>query len=44
MQNRRQSVIDEVEEQVRRVSNVEQNVNTMRASMERVEAMMMHMA
>ena len=36
-----QSTIDEVEEQARRLSNVEHNVDTMRAAMER---MMMHMA
>ena len=35
--------IDEVEEQARRFFNVEQNIDTMRAVMERVEAMMMHM-
>ena len=29
---------------MRRLSNVEHNVDTMRAAMERVEAMIMHMA
>ena len=38
------SVIDEIDEQVKRLSNVEHNVDTMRATMERAEAMMMHMA
>ena len=38
------SAIDEVEEQARWLSDVEHNVDTMRAAMERVEAMMMHMA
>ena len=33
-----------VEEQARQLSNVEQNIDTMWATMERVEAMMMHMA
>ena len=42
--NGRHSTINEVEEQARRLSNVEQNVDTMRAVMELVEAMMMHMA
>ena len=42
--NGRQSALDEVEEQARRLSNVEQNVDTMRVAMERVEAMMMRMA
>ena len=37
-------VIDDVEEQAIQLSNVEQNVDTMQATMERVEAMMMHMA
>ena len=39
-----QSTLDDVKEQARRLSNVEQNMNTMRATMEQVEAMMMHMA
>ena len=38
------SAIDEVEEQARRLSYVEQNVDTTRAAVERVEAMMMEMA
>ena len=41
--NGRHSAIDEVEEQARQLSNVEQNVNIMRAVMEPVETMMMHM-
>ena len=41
--NGRQSAIDEVEEQARQLYNVEHNVNTMRAAIERVEVMMMHM-
>ena len=35
--------IDEVEKQARRLYNVEQNVDTIQAAMEQVEAMMMHM-
>ena len=42
--NGQYSAIDEVEEQAWPLSNVEQNVNTMRAAMEPVEAMMMNMA
>ena len=42
--NRQHSAIDEVEEQVRRLSNMEQNIDTIRAAIERVEAMMIYMA
>ena len=41
--NRQQSALDEVEEQAQRLSSVEQNVDTMQAAMEGMEAMMMHM-
>lgn len=36
--------IIEAEEQAQRITNMEQNVGTMRATIERVEAIMMHMA
>ena len=42
--NKWYSAIDKVEEQARRLSNVEQNIDTMQAAMEWVEAMMMQMA
>ena len=40
----RQSTIDEVEEQARHLSNVKQNIDTMRAAVEHVETIMMHIA
>ena len=43
MHNGRQSAIDEVEEQARWLFNIEQNVDTMRATIKRVEATMMRM-
>ena len=42
--NGRHSTIDEVEKHARRLYYIEQNVDMMWATMERVEAMMSHMA
>ena len=36
--------IADIDDQARRLTNVEQNVDIMRAMMEQIEAMMMHMA
>ena len=41
--NGQQSALDEVEEQARQLSSVEQNVDTIRAAIEQMEAMIMHM-
>ena len=40
--NGRYSTIDKVEEQATRLTNAEKNLDTMQATMERVEAMMRH--
>ena len=42
--NGRKLAIDEVEEQARLLSKIEQNVDIMQASIEWVEVIMMHMA